>query len=170
MWSHIITLSTTALQWMKQNINQELNLSKKNTPYLALTGVLHAVYCEELGKNWRYNGTALYCYWNGTRRCDIFQSIHSYYIWDFHIFLMVSLLRTLTDGRISCGIFFHQSSWLHVVTKTWIPDNRQNRQHAGTRMWNMISSPATPTVCLEQKSENFQSRNVTLSMPSQSKK
>ena len=33
----------------------------------------------------------------------------------------------------------------------------------------MISSPATPTVCLEQKSENFQSRNVTLSMPSQSK-
>ena len=28
-----------------------------------------------------------------------------------------------------------------------------------TRMWN-ISSPATPTVCLEQKSENFQSCNV----------
>ena len=39
-----------------------------------------------------------------------------------------------------------------------------------TRMWNMRSSPATPTMCLEQKSENFQSRNVTLSMPSQSKK
>ena len=36
-------------------------------------------------------------------------------------------------------------------------------------MWNMILSPTTPTVCLEQKSENFQSRNVTLSMPSQSK-
>ena len=29
-----------------------------------------------------------------------------------------------------------------------------------TRMWNMISSPATPTVCPEQKSENFQSHNV----------
>ena len=27
-----------------------------------------------------------------------------------------------------------------------------------TKMWNMISSLATPTVCLEQKSENFQSR------------
>ena len=27
-----------------------------------------------------------------------------------------------------------------------------------TRMWNMISLPATPTVCLEQKSENFRSR------------
>ena len=39
------------------------------------------------------------------------------------------------------------------------------RWHWVTRMWNMISSPATPTVCLEQKSENFQSRNVTLSMP-----
>ena len=38
------------------------------------------------------------------------------------------------------------------------------------RMWNMISLPATPAVCLEQKSEYFQSRNVTLSMPSQSKK
>ena len=34
----------------------------------------------------------------------------------------------------------------------------------------MISSPATPTVCLAQKSENFQSRNVTLSMPSPSQK
>ena len=39
-----------------------------------------------------------------------------------------------------------------------------------TRMWNMISSPVTPTVCLEQKSENFQSRNMTFLMPSQSKK
>ena len=28
----------------------------------------------------------------------------------------------------------------------------------GTRMWNMIASPATPTVCLEQKSSNFQSQ------------
>ena len=46
------------------------------------------------------------------------------------------------------------------------------RQHIinWTRMWNMISSPATPTVCLEQKTENSRSRNVTLSMPSQSKK
>ena len=25
-----------------------------------------------------------------------------------------------------------------------------------TRMWNMISSPATPTVCLEQKCEKSQ--------------
>ena len=39
-----------------------------------------------------------------------------------------------------------------------------------TRMWNMIASPATPTVCLEQKYENFQSRNVTLSMSSSSQK
>ena len=39
-----------------------------------------------------------------------------------------------------------------------------------TRMWNMISLPATPTVCLEQKSENLQSRNVILSMPSPSQK
>ena len=33
----------------------------KETPYLALTGELWGVVCEELGENWpRYNGTALY--------------------------------------------------------------------------------------------------------------
>ena len=32
-----------------------------DTPYLALTGELWGVYCEDLGKNWpRYSGTALY--------------------------------------------------------------------------------------------------------------
>ena len=28
-------------------------------------------------------------------------------------------------------------------------------------MWYIVSSPAMPTVCLEQKPENFQSHNVT---------
>ena len=33
----------------------------KDTPYLALTGELWGVFCEEFGENWpRYNGTALY--------------------------------------------------------------------------------------------------------------
>ena len=32
-----------------------------DTPYLALTGELWAVFCEDFGENWlRYNGTALY--------------------------------------------------------------------------------------------------------------
>ena len=32
-----------------------------DTPYLALTGELWGVYCEDLWENWlRYNGTALY--------------------------------------------------------------------------------------------------------------
>ena len=35
---------------------------------------------------------------------------------------------------------------------------------------NMILSPVMPTVCLEQKSENFQSCNMTLSTPSSSRK
>ena len=31
------------------------------TPYLALTGELWTVFCEDSGENWlRYNGTALY--------------------------------------------------------------------------------------------------------------
>ena len=55
-------------------------------------------------------------------------------------------------------IFFN-SSMKYVIIRTW-----------QTRIWNMISSPATPTVCLEQKSDNFHSRNVTLSTPSQSQK
>ena len=34
-----------------------------DTPYLALTGELWGVHCEELSENWpRYNGTALYNY------------------------------------------------------------------------------------------------------------
>ena len=34
---------------------------KKDTPYLALTGELWGVFCEDFGENWpRYNGTALY--------------------------------------------------------------------------------------------------------------
>ena len=33
----------------------------KNTSYLALTGELWSVYCEEIGETWpRYNGTGLY--------------------------------------------------------------------------------------------------------------
>ena len=55
------------------------------------------------------------------------------------------------------------------------PSGEQQKRPPGTawlttRMWNMISSPATPKVCIEQKSDKLQSRNVTLSMPSQSKK
>ena len=35
--------------------------SIKDTPYLAVTGVLWGVFCEYLWENWqRYNGTALY--------------------------------------------------------------------------------------------------------------
>ena len=35
----------------------------KDTPYLALTGELWGVFCEDWGENWpRYNGTALYYY------------------------------------------------------------------------------------------------------------
>ena len=68
---------------------------------------------------------------------------------------------------------YHQfkiSMWniyLMGVENVW---NGKTNTDMKTRMWNMISSPATPTVCLELKSENVQSRNVTLSMPSQSKK
>ena len=32
----------------------------EDTPYLALTGELRGVFCENFGENWpRYNGTAL---------------------------------------------------------------------------------------------------------------
>ena len=58
----------------------------------------------------------------------------------------------------------------NIVTNIHTHTQTNKQTQGGTRMWNMISSPATPTMCLEQKSENFQSRNVTLSMPSQSQK
>ena len=35
----------------------------KDTPYLALTGELWGVFCEDFEENWsRYNGTILYLY------------------------------------------------------------------------------------------------------------
>ena len=38
-----------------------------------------------------------------------------------------------------------------------------------TKMWYLISSPTTPTVCVEQISGNFQSRNVTSTWSSSQK-
>ena len=44
-------------------------LFSKDTPYLALTGELWGVICEDLGENWPlYNGTALYL--KGDWLCD----------------------------------------------------------------------------------------------------
>ena len=81
----------------------------------------------------------------------------------------------LIDDWSSLNIVGSQSLWAAIavgkfpVAKfSWC--QWSNPEAFGTRMWNMISSPATPTVCLEQKSENFQSRNVKLSMPSPSRK
>ena len=45
-----------------------------------------------------------------------------------------------------------------------------NQPHGATRMWYMIWSPAMQTICLEQNSENFQSRAVTSSLTSSSQK
>ena len=51
----------TSLQWLRQSINQEFEPTKY-IPYLALTGELWDVFCEDLGGNWPcYNSTALYC-------------------------------------------------------------------------------------------------------------
>ena len=45
-----------------------------DTPYLALTGELWGVYCEDLGENWpRYNGTALY-FTENRLHCDVFRA------------------------------------------------------------------------------------------------
>ena len=47
------------LQWSMRNIN-EFKYTK-GTPYLALTGELWGVFCEESGENWGcYNRTVLY--------------------------------------------------------------------------------------------------------------
>ena len=86
---------------------------------------------------------------------------------------MVALNTGFTSGKLK---MFKVEDWgislvnaLEMLQSFTKPPQSMQSQNV-TRMWNMISSPATPTVCLEQKSENFQSRNVTLSMPSQSKK
>ena len=49
-----------ALQWLRQNINQEFELTK-GTPYLTFTDKLWGVYHEDLGENWPcYCGTVRY--------------------------------------------------------------------------------------------------------------
>ena len=46
-------------QWKAKHASDVI--FSKDTPYLALTGELWDVFCEDLGDNWlRYNGTALY--------------------------------------------------------------------------------------------------------------
>ena len=48
------------LSWVKQNINQECQITNY-IPYLALTGELWGVFCEDLVETWqRYNDTAIY--------------------------------------------------------------------------------------------------------------
>ena len=43
-----------------------------DTPYLALTGELWVIYCEDLGKDWpRYNGTALYVIFENRYLCHV---------------------------------------------------------------------------------------------------
>ena len=49
-WSNIIIILQTALQWLRQDINQEFELTK-DTPYLAFMEELWGVYCEEFGEN-----------------------------------------------------------------------------------------------------------------------
>ena len=55
---------------------------------------------------------------------------------------------------------WHQSFIVKSSGQTsWQRYKQTNKQtNKQTRMWNMISSPATPTVCPEQKSENIQSQ------------
>ena len=51
---------STALQWLRQNINQNLNWFAKNTPYLTLRGKIWGVCYEDLEEKWPcYNGTVL---------------------------------------------------------------------------------------------------------------
>ena len=44
---------------------------------------------------------------------------------------------------------------LHTEAASWPGTYLIKSMTIPTRMWNMIPSPATPTVCLEQKSEYF---------------
>ena len=58
-----IMLFHRTLQWLKSNINQNLNPQKTPHTERTLTGKLWGVVSEGLGENWsRYNGTALYMF------------------------------------------------------------------------------------------------------------
>ena len=82
----------------------------------------------------------------------------------YHISLLLLCLIAWIN-RNACFILFISSWEMFMIIEIWL----KTWKNIKTRMWYMIS-PATPTVCLEHKSENFQSRNVTLSMLSSSQK
>ena len=82
-------------------------------------------------------------------------AVQYWMLWDLCIDNAIITLQG--SARAVLGVFFFEliRTGSHGACKTLT-----------TWMWNMISSPATPTLCLEQKSESFQSRNMILSMAS----
>ena len=65
--------------------------------------------------------------------------------------------QTISCLMVICGLLITNSSlgvmWDACIIWIWSVNKFTNAY--STRMWNMRSSPATPTMCLEQKSENF---------------
>ena len=68
---------------------------RTDTPYLALTGELWSVYCEDLGENWpRYNGTALYFLSNNFHSWFLTGNTPGcFLIWEQGLILLDILLR-----------------------------------------------------------------------------
>ena len=122
----------------------------------------------------RYPRTLYHCEIDGFRcysqdkRCSAHGGLLTYISED----LQACKINLNIDPTVWEGVFIRIKDLENqkdlVLGNIYRPPHDNNQ--INTRMWNMISSPATPTVCLEHKPENVQSRNVTLSMPSQSKK
>ena len=66
-------------EWRKAGVVPTVNLAT-DTPQLALIGELWGVYCEDVGKNWRYqNGNVLYCDMELIRDCMAPVKIKGYF-------------------------------------------------------------------------------------------
>ena len=111
------------LHWPMQNINQTLDSQK--TLYLALTGELWSVYCEDFGEKLsRYNGTALYdvltrIQWVNYTWCSWYSDISVHVCWGIRAGIRVSkyyLGNHQTDQRSPILTRY----MLNFVGGTWI--------------------------------------------------
>ena len=89
--------------------------STKDTPYLALTGELWDVFCDDSGENWpRYNGTALYY----TGKMTLMHRNNPKAFWSFDCYKLQSVFSvsnsTFSHGLLAACLSIHPW-WRHQM-------------------------------------------------------
>ena len=104
-----------SLQW-RVEYESEIE-STKDTPYLALTGELWCIFCENFGENWlRYNGTALFF-------PDLFRQVIILLSIIFTISFLCAETLECIPLRMTCCLPWWRLEWWLLTT----PQNQAKR-------------------------------------------